>query len=308
MYGYVESSIGFGLMIGPVIGQALFSLLDFEYTFYCTSDILLIPVILTIFLIPNKHNRSAKDRNESMTSSQRKENDKSVTLKMMFTNKRAVMACLSSIFAMVIMLFYDTILSDQLIEIGVSKDLVGNIWCLLILYRLHIRYQLLRIHDINTVRGISCIENQKDLRHLDVIRSCFGLIIAVWPIPPSELPIVTNPHLNLYRSLPMMLVGMVFLGFSCGFIFVPLLPEIIEAIQDKEGIGENEELNDKASGFFNASYAIGCLIAPILGGAFNDAWGFRKTCDIMAMLAAIFGVVYFLINVLPYLVSKHRKS
>ncbi len=45
---------------------------------------------------------------------------------MMMKNQRVVMACVSSIIAMIIMLFYDTIYADRLIEIGVSKNLVGN--------------------------------------------------------------------------------------------------------------------------------------------------------------------------------------
>jgi len=52
MYGYVEASIGTGLMLGPVIGQVLYSLLNFELTFYCTAAILLIPIILTTLYIP----------------------------------------------------------------------------------------------------------------------------------------------------------------------------------------------------------------------------------------------------------------
>lgn len=125
MYGYVESSIGFGLMIGPVIGQALFSLLDFEYTFYGTSVILMIPGVLALLLIPARMNKP-KVRRESMTSSQRRDKDRKVTLKMMLKNQRVVMACVSSIIAMIIMLFYDTIYSDRLLELEVSKNLVGN--------------------------------------------------------------------------------------------------------------------------------------------------------------------------------------
>ena len=105
-----------------------------------------------------------------------------------------------------------------------------------------------------------------------------------------------------------MLVGMVMLGLSCALIFVPLLPEIIDAVQEKEDIGENDDLNDMASSMFNASYAIGCLIAPILGGVFNDAYGFRRTCDIMAMTAAIFMVLYFGVNVLPFLIAERKRA
>jgi len=150
MYGYVESAIGFGLMIGPVIGQALFSLLDFEFTFYCTSAILVIPMILTITMVPARLNKP-RERTDSMTSSQRREKDRKITLKMMFTNQRVVMACVSSIMAMVIMLFYDTIYSDRLIEIGVSEHLVGNLVFLFNnLNRLHNGSWLSIVHTINT--------------------------------------------------------------------------------------------------------------------------------------------------------------
>lgn len=102
-----------------------------------------------------------------------------------------------------------------------------------------------------------------------------------------------------------MIVGMVLLGLACSLIFVPLLPEIIDAVQDKENIGENDELNDKASSLFNIAYAIGCLIAPIIGGLLNDYLHFRGTCDIMALSAAIFALIYFLINLLPLFIEKN---
>ncbi len=99
-----------------------------------------------------------------------------------------------------------------------------------------------------------------------------------------------------------MIVGMLFLGVSCALIFVPLLSEIIDAVQEKENMGENEDLNDMASGMFNSSYAIGCLIAPILGGFLNDQVGFRRTCDFMAFGAVVFMFLYFAVNVLPFLI------
>ena len=106
----------------------------------------------------------------------------------------------------------------------------------------------------------------------------------------------------IFSSVAILMCGMAVLGFSCAWIFVPLMPEIIEAVQDKEQIQENEDLNDKASGLFNFSYAIGCLVAPILGGAFNELWGFRTTCDVMAMSSLVFGGIYFFINLLPFLI------
>jgi len=128
MIGYFEGATGTGQMLGPVIGQALYSLLDFEYTFYCTGAILCIPIILNTIYVPSDSKANTKEHAQSMTSSQRISNERKITFRMLFTNMRVVMACLSSIIAMIIMMFYQSILSDRLIEEGISEDVVGKIF------------------------------------------------------------------------------------------------------------------------------------------------------------------------------------
>jgi MFS family permease len=97
--------------------------------------------------------------------------------------------------------------------------------------------------------------------------------------------------------------GNALLGISCSFIFVPLLSEIVDAVNEKEGLTEDTDLvNDLASGFFNSSYAIGCLLAPILGGLLNDHYGFQTTCDVMAFCSLTYAIIYFFANMLPYLI------
>jgi len=50
-FGYLESAVGVGLMIGPVIGQLIFNQVGFEKTFYCTAIIISGSLILQIFII-----------------------------------------------------------------------------------------------------------------------------------------------------------------------------------------------------------------------------------------------------------------
>jgi MFS family permease len=104
--------------------------------------------------------------------------------------------------------------------------------------------------------------------------------------------------------LGLTIAGLALLGVACATIFCPLLAEIIEAVQEKEGLEEHPQLNDKATGLFNGSYAIGCIIAPIYGGALADKWGFPTTCDVMALSSFVFGVLYFFINILPFFFIK----
>jgi MFS family permease len=80
---------------------------------------------------------------------------------------------------------------------------------------------------------------------------------------------------------------------------VPLLPEIIDGVREKEGIRDLGTINDKAAGFFNTAYAVGCIIAPIIGGYLSMLTNFRKTCDIMAISSASYAVIFFVVIILP---------
>ena len=89
------------------------------------------------------------------------------------------------------------------------------------------------------------------------------------------------------------------MGVACSFMFVPMLAEIIESLQEeKEGMIEPKVLGDKASGISNTAYALGSIAAPILGGYLKMMTNFRVTCDIMALVSIVFGILYFLIAVL----------
>ena len=112
----------------------------------------------------------------------------------------------------------------------------------------------------------------------------------------------------IYSKLGVCIAGVAALGIAVGFIFVPLLSEIIAAVQEKEGMGENPLLNDKASGIFNTAYASGCIVAPILGGALEDMCGFRKTCDVLAFASLSFAVLYFFLNILPGFFERKRPA
>lgn len=77
-----------------------------------------------------------------------------------------------------------------------------------------------------------------------------------------------------------------------GFIYVPLLPELIEAIEDATG-QKDERINDMASGLFHASCSLGSTIGPVIGAVLFQHTGFRWTCEILSFVSLFFGIVYF---------------
>jgi MFS family permease len=98
--------------------------------------------------------------------------------------------------------------------------------------------------------------------------------------------------------------GFIFLGINFATVFVPLLPDVIDAIEEKEGKRDYAMINDKASVAFNIACSLGTIIGPILGGVLSDQFGFIGTCDIFASAGFIFGVVYFAVAILPRLMVK----
>ena len=113
---------------------------------------------------------------------------------------------------------------------------------------------------------------------------------------PSKL--LLFPSENKILSI----IGFELLGVTTATVFVPLLAEIIDAIEEKEGIKDCSQINDKASASFNIAGSIGTIVGPILGGALDDMFGFESTCDILACSAAVLGVIYLLVAVLPALI------
>lgn len=77
--------------------------------------------------------------------------------------------------------------------------------------------------------------------------------------------------LGITPTLAWTLVGVGCLGFSVAFLFVPLLPEIIASVSEKEGLENSPFLSDKASGLYNMAYGIGNCLAPIIGGNLSDS-------------------------------------
>ena len=104
------------------------------------------------------------------------------------------------------------------------------------------------------------------------------------------------------------ITGFLILGVTTASVFVPLLSEIIDAIQEKEGVYDSSQINDKASAAFNIAGSIGTIVGPILGGALDDLVKFRSTCDIFSASAAILGVIYFLVGILPPLFQKKKEK
>lgn len=113
--------------------------------------------------------------------------------------------------------------------------------------------------------------------------------------------------LGIEQNLNMTVSGFIFLGGMEAFIFVPLMPILIESLlidfkerntafkklSEKDNEQIEELMTDKASSIFQGAQAIGCIIGPIMGGYLNDLYKFQTTCDVMAFTCLVYaGFLY----------------
>lgn len=103
-------------MLGPVIGQVIYSQLGFEFTFYCFALLEFLTLIMAMFIIPSKFNSSASvsEMHRHEPDDMLIDHDIPISYWLFFKNKRAMVASLTAIVSMVIMLFFESILSDEL--------------------------------------------------------------------------------------------------------------------------------------------------------------------------------------------------
>jgi hypothetical protein len=137
------------MMLGPVLGQLIYVQLQFERTFYCFAGILSVFFLLAIVVLPSTLNHCAcagnidqlrrgpaltsnpgrKDLrkpliNSSLLLSSMQQNR--ITYRQMLGDRRVLVAVISSAVAMVLMFFFDSILSDHLLDIDVSDSDIGT--------------------------------------------------------------------------------------------------------------------------------------------------------------------------------------
>ncbi len=102
-----------------------------------------------------------------------------------------------------------------------------------------------------------------------------------------------------------MALGLAILGMSGPLIYIPILPELISIINEKnKHIREDPKLMDMCSGIYNTAINLGFWLTPILSGTIADYKGYQFTCDFMAFISLVFGVTFYFVIVLKR--NKHK--
>jgi predicted MFS family arabinose efflux permease len=123
--GFVEISIAVGLLVGPVVGSVLYSLLGYKNTFLVFGGILLLASIPLITLIPSDLNNKKEEEASQMPS----EIEKKITYSMFLKDFKSASILFGATILMIPTYFSDSILSVHLEEdFGIETDKIGYVY------------------------------------------------------------------------------------------------------------------------------------------------------------------------------------
>jgi len=103
------------------------------------------------------------------------------------------------------------------------------------------------------------------------------------------------------------LIGLSLLGVSGGMIIIPVMPEMIEAVEkDHRFHYDEDELNENISGMFVAAQGIGETLGPVLGSVLASTYGFDNSQDIIGAYLAVFLMAYIIFCGRYLCVRRHK--
>ena len=132
-------------------------------------------------------------------------------------------------------------------------------------------------------------------RKLLFFLSMIGFGCCCFLLGPSEL-------LGFPESFGLMVSSLPIMGIFQVFVFIPIIPEMLERLQVDLQIKEGEDemvdlrLNDIVNESYTLLFALSNFVAPLLGTWLYEHFGMRKTCDYFALFNIAIGIISFVFN------------
>lgn len=100
--------------------------------------------------------------------------------------------------------------------------------------------------------------------------------------------------LGIPDEIGISIAGLCFMGFGAGMIIIPVLPDMIEATEERYPGVDMNQLHNSISGLFIAAQGLGETLGPVTGSVFKNISNYRSSTDIMgAILIAFMTILYF---------------
>ena len=302
--GLGEMAAGTGLLVGPILGGWIYATFNYFWCYICLAILVGCDMFFTFIYMPNSLNNNEDDSHVNETAEEKEIRlqeekrlsrlsqsvDSDVKYSWIIFNRRALFALISCGMVMVFEYFKSAFMTVYLEEQGVGKQYHG--WIIGI-------PPLFYIISGNVIGHVI----DKAPRRIFMFSAFIFMTLALFLMGPSNI-------LGFPKKIWIFFIGYAVNGLASGFVFIPILPEVIESVYMKRNLveGDNEILdgiiNDKAAALDGLVDAIGAIISPLIGSfVFNFKKGEKGdwyfTCDVFAIMCASYALLFLVFNVLP---------
>lgn len=121
---------------------------------------------------------------------------------------------------------------------------------------------------------------------------CFFIGIGfIWLGPSPDL------CFGVSRQLWVTVVANLLIGVSNIFSFIPVVPELINILDEKYPHQRGEVNADISSALYSSSFALGSLLGPIIGGFLVNIHGFPRGASYLGIIFMLISIIYFLVEI-----------
>lgn len=253
--GFGEMAAGSGLLVGPILGGWIYSSFGYFWCYIVLATLVGADMVFTWFFMPNSVNNDADESEEAKNCDHDHKSiqleEEKVKYSWMIINRRGLFALSSCGILMIFENFKSAFLSVYLEYRGV--DIAYHGWIIAI-------SPFFYIFSGNFIGYII----DKAPRRIFMFFAFLLVSFALFMMGPSAM-------IGFPDELWLLYVGTGLIGLASGFVFIPILPEVIESVYIKKQLveGDNENIdniiNDKSAALYGLFYAIGAIISPLIG-------------------------------------------
>jgi MFS family permease len=275
----MQTAIGSGLILGPVMGTFLYAIFGFSGTFFLIGVVFIFLTFSLSFLIPQSIDK--KDDVETPIERRMSRYEENVMVhtaeKISFckliTTMRFTLGGMAGMMAVFMLCYMEPVLAFRLEEFKIDAFYIGTFFSIQPISYVILSFTITWFTDIFANRGL-------------LMAGAFLSGISMFLVGPSHY---------LPNDLNLMGVGQLCIGAFGLFLMVPAIPEMINAaseIYPKRII----EITDMSAGVFNCCLGIGMVVAPIYGSNFTTLYDFRNCSDVVGCVLLAYCLIYFILG------------
>ena len=289
----IETAVGVGLILGPVIGSSVYAISGFSSTFFIIGGVFLFLTPILYVLIPN-----SIDKNENVVETDVEKRIHqyeelqpldSTTTKVSFTKllwtRRFLLGSMGGMMANFMYCYMEPVLAFRISQFDISSFAIGMFFSIQPISYIFVSFTISWFTKIYANRAL-------------IMGGAWFWALSMCLVGPSHY---------LPNELYIMALGQLWIGGFGLFLMVPVIPEMIQS-GSKLYPGRIVELTDISAGVFNSGLGLGQVIGPVFGSYVTKHTDFRTCSDMVGIILFTYAVAYFLLGDGVVLISTFWKE